>query len=295
VDALNLQDGAAASVRWVEVPLGAPRVRFYAAAPPLALRGDVEHLWRLEAVAPLPAAVAHSCASRASVDLVLTLDGHFAERAEASLFGPGGRGAYLIGPTVRATEVVSSGRCRVLAARLRPGRAAGLLRTSARELRDRVIRLEEACPVDTEALAEALGRRDVDAATSFLYGTLFVLGRRAGAPDPLITEALGLLEQGRGALAVEAAARTLGSTVRHLERRFREHVGLGPKRWTRIARMNHAMRLLGSGGNGMDFAAVVDACGFYDQAHLIREFRELAGLTPGAYVRRATRCSDERG
>jgi len=67
-------------------------------------------------------------------------------------------------------------------------------------------------------------------------------------------------------------------------------VGLSPKAHGRIARVRHAMALLGPGARA-GFADVVEACGFYDQAHLIREFRALVGTTPGAFLReRVRRC-----
>jgi AraC-like DNA-binding protein len=273
---------------WTEVPLRARLVRLFTAAPHPALAADVEHLWWLESSAPLPRPVARACAAKLAVDVVLTLEGHFAEAAERRLLRGGERAPYVIGPTGAPAEAVASGRCVAVGARLRPGRAGGLLRASGGELRDEVARLDELCGRAVAGLREpaAEGPR---AAIVALERALLALLERAAAPDPRVDEALRLIGRSRGRLAVEALARRSGTTVRQLQRRFRDRVGLSPKQGCRIARAEHAAGLLGAAGR-VDFGDVVDACGFYDQAHLIRELRALAGATPGALRRARGGC-----
>ena len=73
---------------------------------------------------------------------------------------------------------------------------------------------------------------------------------------------------------------------------FRREVGLPPKTLARILRFHRARGLIVAPG-GADFAEVADLCGYYDQAHLIRDFREFAGCTPAEFRRR--RLPDEHG
>ncbi|MFC5825722.1 helix-turn-helix domain-containing protein [Nonomuraea insulae] len=86
-----------------------------------------------------------------------------------------------------------------------------------------------------------------------------------------------LLESG-GRLGVSALAESLGWSHRHLVARFHDQVGLPPKAAARIIRFGRAVRLVGS---GMALAEVAAECGFYDQAHMNREFRVLGDTTPG--------------
>ena len=67
-----------------------------------------------------------------------------------------------------------------------------------------------------------------------------------------------------------------------LERRFLWEVGLTPKRLSRIVRFQRAIDLLRT--TDERWAAVALDCGYYDQAHLNREFRDFAGQSPGQYL-----------
>nr|WP_244962452.1 helix-turn-helix domain-containing protein [Oleiagrimonas soli] len=91
--------------------------------------------------------------------------------------------------------------------------------------------------------------------------------------------------------AAPATAR-IGAIVRDSEvsqkrfgRLFREHLGLGPKRYVRLLRFR---RLIDTAhvADDIDWAALAADCGFHDQPHLVREFRAFAGMTPSAYATR---------
>jgi AraC-like DNA-binding protein len=103
--------------------------------------------------------------------------------------------------------------------------------------------------------------RAVSAATAWAYGRILETG---------------------GAVRVGAIADRLEWSRKHLAARFREEVGMSPKMIARIARFNRAQVMAGSGGEG-GWADVAAACGYADQAHLVREFSEFAGVTPGAW------------
>jgi AraC-like DNA-binding protein len=73
---------------------------------------------------------------------------------------------------------------------------------------------------------------------------------------------------------------------RQLSRVFRQRVGLGPKALIRLGRFQRALRLLDNPGR-RSVAAVALRTGYYDQAHLARDFRLFAGVGPGRYLREA--------
>jgi AraC-like DNA-binding protein len=68
----------------------------------------------------------------------------------------------------------------------------------------------------------------------------------------------------------------------HLARRFAAHVGVSPKTLCRVARMKEVLRIAGNARAG--WAAVAADLGYYDQSHLVAEFRSLTGLTPARWA-----------
>lgn len=104
--------------------------------------------------------------------------------------------------------------------------------------------------------------------------------------DPHVRLAIGAIQRQRGAGSVDDMAVLTGVSRRHLERRFQEVVGLSPKRFARITRFQHALRIFEQGASGQRGAATAAACGYADQAHFIRDFGELAGCSPEAHLLR---------
>jgi methylphosphotriester-DNA--protein-cysteine methyltransferase len=83
---------------------------------------------------------------------------------------------------------------------------------------------------------------------------------------------------------VGEVASDLGMLPRTLRRRFTAQVGLTPKRFARVQRMQRLVRDL-DGQTEVDWAAAAAKHGYADQPHLADEFRELAGITPAKYLR----------
>ena len=250
--------------------------------PDPSLAQDVEYLWTLRARAPLASPLTQMSAGKSSLDLIVPLAGNFCAHAERHLFGDRELGAYLVGPLSAPRPIVSEGCCTAAGARFRPGRAQAFFRVSMHELTDRVL------PV--ASLSAPLERRLSGAAhdTSADVGQVQALQQllceaRAPRADEVVLAAVRLIEQHRGDIRVDHIANAVGVGVRKLERRFREVVGIGPKLACRIARVRYAMALLPRRA-GVSWADFAFSCGFYDQAHFIREFRFVAGMTPTAFT-----------
>jgi AraC-like DNA-binding protein len=109
--------------------------------------------------------------------------------------------------------------------------------------------------------------------------------RVAGAPEPTpgVAWAWRELERTRGRATVAALCEELGWSRRRLAARFAEEIGLGPKAVARLFRFHHALELV-SGDPAPSWAKTAFAAGYYDQSHLINEFRAITGITPRQYV-----------
>lgn len=90
------------------------------------------------------------------------------------------------------------------------------------------------------------------------------------------------IERSGGCIPVTALSHELCWSHRHFIHCFRNLTGLTPKAAARHVRTEHACRQLRNAGN--DSLSIIAArCGYSDQAHLTREFREFAGCTPTLY------------
>jgi len=109
-----------------------------------------------------------------------------------------------------------------------------------------------------------------------------VLARRLAAARPLEPELEGAwrrLVATAGAVPVAELAREAGWSRRHFTARFTRATGLAPKTFARVLRFQRAKNLLGAAG-GPSLCEVALNCGYYDQAHLNRDFRAFAGCRP---------------
>jgi AraC-like DNA-binding protein len=105
-----------------------------------------------------------------------------------------------------------------------------------------------------------------------------LLGEKAVAPE--LARARKSLVRSDGRIAVSDLAADVGYSRQHLRHRFTQEFGLGPKRAARLVRFDRARRLLENTPPFVSTAEVAVACGYYDQAHLQRDFASFAGCTP---------------
>lgn len=102
-------------------------------------------------------------------------------------------------------------------------------------------------------------------------------------PPPEVDRAWQRLLATGGGIEVGALAREVGWSRRHLGQRFRAELGLSPKVAARVLRFERSTTLLRR-PDRPSLAEVAATCGYYDQAHLTREWRSLAATTPAAWL-----------
>ena len=187
-------------------------------------------------------------------------------------------GTLVAGPQSRHTSRPVGAPLLAVGARFRPGVAPQLLRLPASELVDRHVPLDAVRP----ALVARLDARLEGAGDplAVLQQELMRSVADLGEPDPVVRAATTLLAGGSAGVA-EVADRVYVSE-RQLQRRFAERVGYGPKTFQRIARFQRAVGQLGL--DGARLASAAASAGYADQAHLTRESRRLAGLSPRELV-----------
>jgi AraC-like DNA-binding protein len=244
-------------------------------APPPALAAHVRCLWVLEAPED-PGAAADPVLPDGCAEIVVHYEGGV-ERLDAGGVRVLSRHrAAVVGQIEGPLLLRPRGRVGILGVRLRPEGAAALLGVPAADLAGRSLSLEEVLGSRGRRLQEGIvGARSTGERVALASG---ILAERGAAPPPEPVRAAVRLAEGTGGRAsVDRLAGAAGVSGRHLERLFRAQVGLPPKTLSRILRFRSALALLGTRP-----AAVVAAdCGYADQAHLHRDFRDFAGAPPG--------------
>ena len=99
--------------------------------------------------------------------------------------------------------------------------------------------------------------------------------------DP-VSYAVSNLERTDGLISIREIADHIGWSTRQLQRRCKDTVGISPKLFGRMQRFQGVFRTMEDAASEWVNAAV--RCGYYDQAHLIRDFREFPGKTPTALL-----------
>lgn len=177
-----------------------------------------------------------------------------------------------------------AGRQHGVQVELTPLGARALLRAAPGELANTCVELEDLLGSGGERLANRLAEAP-DWITRFSILTGFLEARidRRVELVPEVSLAWQRLQESEGRVSIAELVREAGWSRRHLVARFREQVGLPPKRLARILRFQRAVSL-SNGSARRSWADIAAACGYSDQSHLIRDFRALAGFTPGEYA-----------
>lgn len=227
-------------------------------APSPAASEFVDHYWILDSAEPSPAqrVVPDGCP-----ELIIHLGAAFESRM-ANEWRRQPR-SFVAGQLIAPLFLRGTGPARILGATFRPDGLRGVLDARADELTGDLHAL------DTGEI-DCIGQLDA-----------WLVRRSRRRADPLVTEAVRRIADSRGSCDIASLARCLGISTRSLERRFLASTGLPPKRFARMRRFQAVFPRI---EEGADWAAAAVSCGYYDQAHLVRDFREFAGEPPASLV-----------
>jgi methylphosphotriester-DNA--protein-cysteine methyltransferase len=197
--------------------------------------------------------------------------------------------AFLAGTLTRPWHVRPGRRALTLGLRFRPGAVRAIFALELSSATDREVPLARLVGAREAAalvarLEAAAGARGAATSALFRAAEAWLAARLAAArtrPSETTRRAVARILRARGRERVEDAATALGTGRRSLERAFAKDLGISPKRFARIVRLNAVLSTLGHAERARAVDVALEA-GYFDQAHLARDFRDVAG-------RRATR------
>lgn len=191
-------------------------------------------------------------------------------------------GAMLEGPRDRAAVVEIEGRRAHLWVAFALGVAPPLFRVPPKAVRNDWVDLEDLWGRGGSLVREQLLQVATPEEKLRLLERILLSRLQDGPrPDPAILRGVSALERGA---SVSAVANEVGLLPRTFRRRFLDQVGLTPKRFARVRRLQRVVRAI-KGLPTVDWSSVAVEHGYCDQAHLVDEFRDLVGLTPTTYLR----------
>ena len=186
---------------------------------------------------------------------------------------------FVAGPDTAPWTAQLSAGSTIMGVRLRPGVAPAVLAVPAYELRDQRVALEDVWGARARALIPKLeGAADTRTVHELLKSAVMEC-LAARAPDPLVQHAVRALRSRRVTVGEVASEMRVGP--RRLHRRCTAALGYGPKLLDRVLRFQRFVTLLWARTDeGSRLADLATQAGYSDQAHLTRECREFAGMTP---------------
>src|SRR5262249_16638606 len=135
-----------------------------------------------------------------------------------------------------------------------------------------------------ERLFDSLARREIRNSVLALRDELLVRSSEAAVPSGIAPASAALMKLRGGVVCIEEMARTNRLSPREFGRQFSEFVGLPPKLFARITRFQSLVHVLLS-TDVSQWVEASSATGFYDQAHMINEFRSFTGSSPTVFFR----------
>jgi AraC-like DNA-binding protein len=151
------------------------------------------------------------------------------------------------------------------------------------ELTNRVLRLEDLLGTEAPLWAERLQAAGNWRARFELLDAAILARVHASAEQSEIAWAWRQLAASQGRIAVTQLTTELAWSRKHLAARFHDQIGLPPKLVARLFRFQQALRLL-EGSGAVDWSGIAFDAGYYDQAHLIRDFRQFSGRSPSEFL-----------
>ena len=179
----------------------------------------------------------------------------------------------------------TSGRASLLGVRFTPLGARAFFRMPMHELANRVLELADLFGREAEITRERL--REINDWPARIDHFEQLIADRLADGDEASSEInwmLRALTRVNGRIRMRALERELGWSSKRTIGRFKEHVGLTPKTFARLLRFRAAVAAIDA-AEDPDWCELAHACGFYDQAHLINEFRAFSDCSPREFLR----------
>ncbi|HKR22648.1 MAG TPA: AraC family transcriptional regulator [Pyrinomonadaceae bacterium] len=250
-------------------------MRYSEILPKPPLNNFVECFWTLEGDGPADG-TPERILPDGCVELILNFGARFSQHTDAGrVLQPR---HFLVGQMTGPILISPTGNVELLGIRFHPGGTSPFLAIQLNEVTDQVADLGAvSSELERELLHVSEQLPSVKEKTAAVEAALLARLSRIRA-DTWSMRMAARIVASAGLISVDQLAADAGISSRQLERRFMREVGIGPKLLGRILRFQQVFRAVER--SDAAWASIALDCGYYDQAHLIRDFNQFAQQTP---------------
>jgi AraC-like DNA-binding protein len=188
---------------------------------------------------------------------------------------------FVVGNMTRPIEVFSVGDTDLFGVRFRPGGLSRWIRVPLNEFTDTSASLKDVLKVP-ESVRVLLLKTKTRAKRIEVLNNFFLRNEISCNSSPW-QFGLDRLIKTKGNLSIQKISGEAGISQKHLERKFKEHVGITPKQLSIVLRFRELREKLDK--KPLDLLQLAVDLNYTDQAHLAKSFKSMAGITPGEYLR----------
>jgi AraC-like DNA-binding protein len=255
--------------------------------PHKALEGHIRYYWMLKAPKPSPQPVSQQFLAE-GVELSFNLadpveitSPDSARKSVAQL--------SISGPLTKPMKLQANGRIDILGVCFRPGGAYAFFPFPAHQMTNYLPDVQAVWGAKGGEFVERFFETCMTCHQRIDYLNRFFLHQLRGnhPQDHCVVEAIKAIESCKGLISVGYLAKKTGISSRHLERKFKERVGLSPKQLCRSLRFKQVLSCKVQNPDGSWLKTALD-CGYYDQAHMINDFKHYTGVSPSTYFENPT-------
>ncbi|GAE65347.1 helix-turn-helix transcriptional regulator [Chryseobacterium indologenes] len=184
-------------------------------------------------------------------------------------------------------DFYSKGKFSLIAVVFQPYFLNILLKTSAKEVRNQIISVEDVVRDKLQPFQEKLFTQTNPLSVINGLNLFFseFLAQETKSDYSFISTVQQYILKNKGSVSSKELELFTGYSERHLERKFEDFMGVSPKKYSTIIRLHYFLSLINRGIAGDNMTALSYNAGYSDQSHLIRDFKTSVGLTPRQYIK----------
>lgn len=194
--------------------------------------------------------------------------------------------SFLYGQLNGFKDIYSNNAITLIIVVFQPNGIHQLLGIPANEFLDAIIAIDTVFGKNGLILEEQLADQNNNHSRVELLNHFFsdLISEKTISNQLLINDSLNFIISNKGYFSVADLVKYTGYSERHLERKFKESIGLNPKKFGNVIRLHHFLKLIKNKTDDTNLTSICYEAGFSDQSHLIKEFRKHTGISPTAYL-----------